>query len=510
MDYGKNVMNSLREKLTSLDVNYLVIILVALSQGITGLSDLAISYLYKDDLKLEPSQVSRINSIATIPWIVKPIYGLISDSFPIFGFRRKPYLFFFGITATICWLLMSFWVDSISKALTIVLINQTATAFCNVIGEALVVETSQKQKETDPDAGAKNVSMYFFIKSCGSLMTAFSSGALLEYMDKRKVFLITATFPIMIVASAILLKEVKVRSRGDHSSGIVIQGGSEYGAIPNEISQGQENTDLKSQISLFWSFLKMGAIYKPVIFIFLYMMTPSYGDPLFFFYTNVLQFSPMVMGRLRLIYGIATVLGILTYNKYLKNVSFKKIIWSTTLLSMTFNMFSIVVVSRFNLKLGIPDFWFCMTADALTTALGEINTMPLLVLACNICPKNIEGTLYAFLMSVINLGSLIANQFGAVLTNSLGITNSDFHNLSWLIFIANIVLILPMPSLFLIDESAYSSSNSEQHVNEHQPIIENGGSQASTHTSDRYKSSSKCSSANFDFEDNNFNNFRNS
>lgn len=456
----------MREKITSIDVNYLVIILVALSQGITGLSDLAISYLYKDDLKLEPAEVSRINSIATIPWIVKPIYGLISDSFPIFGFRRKPYLFIFGLVVTSCWLLMSYWVDSVAKAITIVLINQTASAFCNVIGEALVVETSQKQKETDPDAGAKNVSMYFFIKACGSLLTAFSSGALLEYMDKRKVFLITAMFPIMIVISAILLKEIKVSERhieNTGNSGAIRENNSSYGAIAEERERrsvvSHAKTDLSSQISLFWSFLKLGAIYKPVIFIFLYMMTPSYGDPLFFFYTNVLKFSPMVMGRLRLIYGIATVAGILIYNKYLKNVSFKKIIWSTTILSMIFNMLSIVVVSRFNLKIGIPDFWFCMTADALTTALGEINTLPLLVLACNICPKNIEGTLYAFLMSVINLGSLLANQFGAVLTTSLGITNSNFANLSWLIFIANIVLVLPMPSLYLIDESAYSSSN---------------------------------------------------
>jgi folate/biopterin transporter len=471
-------MKSLREKLASIDINYLVIILVALSQGITGLSDLAISYLYKDDLHLVPAQVSRINSIATIPWIVKPIYGFISDSFPILGYRRKPYLFIFGITVTICWILMSFWVDSLTKALFIVLLNQTASAFCNVIGEALVVETSQKQKDTDPDAGAKNVSMYFMIKSIGSLITAFSSGALLEYMDKRKVFLITACFPIMIVISAILLQETKIKKNQEpqQDSGIIIE--SSYNTIPSDRrmrnSQELSETSLSNQISLFWSFLKMDQIYKPVIFIFFFMITPSYGDPLFFFYTEVLKFAPMVMGRLRLIYGVATVLGIIIYNNYLKNVGFKKIIWATTILSMLFNMLSIVLVSRYNLKLGIPDFWFCMTADALTTALAEINTLPLLVLACNICPKNIEGTLYAFLMSVINFGSLIANQLGAALTSSLGITNNKFDNLSWLIFIANIVLILPMPSLYLIDESAYIAKPEEK--------FENGASPSTTNT----------------------------
>lgn len=93
-----------------IDSNYVVIILVALTQGFTGLSDLALSYLYKDDLNIEPSTVSKINSFVFIPWILKPIYGLITDSFPICGYRRKPYLFFFGLSVMFCWILMSIWV----------------------------------------------------------------------------------------------------------------------------------------------------------------------------------------------------------------------------------------------------------------------------------------------------------------------------------------------------------------------------------------------------------------
>lgn len=94
----------------NIDTNYIVIVLVALTQGFTGLSDLALSYLYKDDLKIEPYTVSKINSFVFIPWILKPIYGLITDSFPIFGYRRKPYLFFFGLNVMLSWILLSVWV----------------------------------------------------------------------------------------------------------------------------------------------------------------------------------------------------------------------------------------------------------------------------------------------------------------------------------------------------------------------------------------------------------------
>jgi len=175
-----------KDQFFGIDKTYLVLFLVSFSQGIQGLSDLALSYLYKDDLKLQPYEVSRITGFIALPWIIKPLYGFISDSFPIMGYRRKPYLFIFGLVVSLCWILMGFYVDSLSKALTVAIICSASTCFCNVIGEALVVELSQKQSKTDKNSGAKNVSMFFMTKSIGSLLTAFSSGALLQYLDKRK------------------------------------------------------------------------------------------------------------------------------------------------------------------------------------------------------------------------------------------------------------------------------------------------------------------------------------
>lgn len=172
-----------RERITN--INYLVIMLVALSQGIQAISELAIIYLYKDDFKLQPFQVSQIAGIMTIPWIIKPLYGFISDSFPIFDYRRKPYLFIAGMIVTMNWILMCFWVNTVLKAIIVLFITSMCTAFYNVIGEALVIELSQFQKDTDPESGAKNVSLYFMVKSSGHLCAALLSGYLIEIMDKR-------------------------------------------------------------------------------------------------------------------------------------------------------------------------------------------------------------------------------------------------------------------------------------------------------------------------------------
>lgn len=52
---------------------------------------------------------------------------------------------------------------------------------------------------------------------------------------------------------------------------------------------------------------------------------------------------------------------------------------------------------------------FTIGDSVMLQIVGELNLMPLLVLACRLCPKNIEGTMYALLMSTINLGSIASD-----------------------------------------------------------------------------------------------------
>jgi hypothetical protein len=43
------------------------------------------------------SQVAIFTSFAGLPWMIKPLYGFISDSLPLFGYRRRSYLVLTGL-----------------------------------------------------------------------------------------------------------------------------------------------------------------------------------------------------------------------------------------------------------------------------------------------------------------------------------------------------------------------------------------------------------------------------
>ena len=57
------------------------------------------------------------------------------------------------------------------------------------------------------------------------------------------------------------------------------------------------------------------------------MITPSTGDAMFYYYTNHLEFRPEFMGRLKMIHGLANLLGIFLFNYVLKDIQFKKMIF---------------------------------------------------------------------------------------------------------------------------------------------------------------------------------------
>src|SRR4029450_4579111 len=63
---------------------------VYLAQGMWYLPNQAITIVLKER-GLSAGDVASFFAITTIPWLIKPVYGLVSDFLPLFGRRRKSY-----------------------------------------------------------------------------------------------------------------------------------------------------------------------------------------------------------------------------------------------------------------------------------------------------------------------------------------------------------------------------------------------------------------------------------
>lgn len=68
-----------------------------INQGFGGaLTRIGTEYYMKDDQKVQPSEAQIYTGITSIPWIIKPVWGLLTDVLPILGFRRRPYFILSG------------------------------------------------------------------------------------------------------------------------------------------------------------------------------------------------------------------------------------------------------------------------------------------------------------------------------------------------------------------------------------------------------------------------------
>lgn len=397
----------------------IAILLVYIVQGVLGLARLAISFFLKDDLGLSPAEVSALIGVAALPWMVKPLFGFISDGLPIFGYRRRPYLILSGLLGAASWVAMATVVNSAWAAMLAIAMGSLSVAFSDVIVDSLVVERARK--ESVGDAGSLQ-SLCWGASAAGGLLTAYFSGSLLEHFSTRTVFAITATFPLIVSGVAWLIAESKVMEQ------------SEWAIVNHQLKE-------------LWKAVSHKSIWLPTLFLFLWQATPTAESAFFFFTTNELHFEPEFLGRVRLVTSVAALLGVWMFQRFLKNVPFRVIFGWSTVISAVLGLSTLLLVTHANRALGISDKWFSLGDNLVLTVMGQIAFMPVLVLAARLCPAGVEATLFALLMSVVNLAGLVSYETGAFLMHQFGITESNFNNLALLVVITNVSTLLPLPLL---------------------------------------------------------------
>ena len=71
---------------------YLFFSFVYFLQGIWGLMSAPLYYLQREVWGLSVSQIALIGCIVTLPWTIKPLFGIIIDSCPLFKKKTKYWL----------------------------------------------------------------------------------------------------------------------------------------------------------------------------------------------------------------------------------------------------------------------------------------------------------------------------------------------------------------------------------------------------------------------------------
>ncbi|CAN6833936.1 unnamed protein product [Brassica oleracea] len=438
---GRNFSSRKKVLGVELSPDNFAVAMVYFVQGVLGLARLAVSFYLKDDLHLDPAETAVITGLSSLPWLVKPLYGFISDSVPLFGYRRRSYLVLSGLLGAFSWSLMAGFVDSKYSAASCILLGSLSVAFSDVVVDSMVVERARGESQS---VSGSLQSLCWGSSAFGGIVSSYFSGSLVESYGVRFVFGVTALLPLITSAVAVLVNEQRVVRPMPGS------GQKENIALANP---GFLQTSKQNMIQL-WSAIKQPNVFLPTLFIFLWQATPHSDSAMFYFTTNKLGFTPEFLGRVKLVTSIASLLGVGLYNGFLKTVPLRKIFLVTTVFGTGLGMTQVLLVTGFNRQLGISDEWFAIGDSLILTVLAQASFMPVLVLAARLCPEGMEATLFATLMSISNGGSVLGGLMGAGLTQVFGITRDSFDNLSTLIILCNLSSLLPLPLLGLLPKDS--------------------------------------------------------
>ncbi|CAK0783008.1 hypothetical protein CVIRNUC_006203 [Coccomyxa viridis] len=499
--------------------------LIALSvayyvQGVKmSLGTLTENYYLKDDLSFDPPGADTWKAIAHVPWMIKPLYGLITDSLPIWGRRRRPYLIICGLAGFLAFGLLSLMPPAAGSALLLMTLGELAIAFSDVVIDGVVVECS---RGADQATAGSLQSICWGSQAIGVLSSAYTSGWLIARVGARPVLGLMALFPLLMCFTAGLIREQRqpdltfaeksspdgpiTGSEGTDNGGLhraysgeqQVQLGLRGAAESREAVRGASQDHLgehwellgptavrsssaahalhagvcrvskvervKAQLRTLWHAVLMPEILLPAAFIFLWQASPSPAGSMFFFYTNYLGFTPEFVGRIQLLDGVAQLLGVYLFNTFLRRVELRRLFFNLTLIGVAAGFTQLILVTGANRALGINDKVFVLVDSVLLTGLGRIALMPALVLAAKVCPEGVEATLYAALMSISNASGGVSELLGAALSKILGITAHEFAGMAWLVLICTVSGLLPLPFLRLVpDINEHSAVSTVEH-----------------------------------------------
>lgn len=324
-----------------------------------------------------PLQVTAYFGALNFPWIIKPLYGLVSDVVPLFGYRRTGYLMLASAGAAIAYAAVAWFDTPVGFALPLVL-TAYAMATASTLCGALLAENGRSVRRSSLFVGQQWLWFYIAI-----MASAFAGGVLIDHLPAlaamKTAALIAAAAPLAIlVATPLLLREPKIRATRQQA---------------RETLQGIAGA------------LRSRMLYLVAAFLFLYAFAPGFGTPLYYHMTDRLGFSQTYIGVLGSIASAGWIAGALLHRWLMPRLSVRALLHLSIVLGTAATLSFLLLTNE-------------VTAALVNFANGVasmIATIASLTLAARHCPRRAEGFAFAGLMSVSNLAEICSINAGAYL-----------------------------------------------------------------------------------------------
>jgi MFS family permease len=375
----------------------------ALSNIAYAIYDLPLRFVLKDELHLDAQKISAFFALGVFSNYVKPLAGILTDSVPLFGTRRRWYLLISLFLCGTGWLVLGI----VPRQYTVMLVTFAITyAMVMVISTTLggvMVEAGQRFR-AEGRLTAQRIAMF----RVGSLV----GGPLGGYL---------ATYPLLVALGG---------SAGLHFLLIPIV--YRYLREPGTATLNRRLWHEAGE--QFRGLVESKVVLAAALMIFLIAASPGFGTPLFFHQTDTLHFSKLFLGNLGLVGAAFGLFGASFYHGACQRLSVRRLLVASVIIHALGTLFYL--------------FYHSPTSALAITALNGVTQtlamLPVYDLAARGTPRGSEALGYSVMMSVWNLTNSLSDWVGSTLFTWYGLT---FHDLVWLNAGTTALVLLAIPFL---------------------------------------------------------------
>jgi predicted MFS family arabinose efflux permease len=365
---------------------------------------LPLQRLLKSDLQVSRQAMASFFAVAAAAWYFKPLAGILSDSVPIFGTRRRHYLLLSAAAASALWLLLGVVPRTYASLLGAVVAVNAMLVVGSTVAGALLVEAGQRYHAT----GRLTSTRYVVQNTCILL-----GGPLGGYLATRSLGLTTVVGAVAAVSvvpvAAVLLREVPGPGRRPAEA---------WAAAAAQLRELARDRPLWAAAGL----------------LLLVYLAPGFQTPLYYYQTDTLNLSSGFIGGLGLVAGAFGLLGALLYGLLCVRVRLRPLLALGIVCSTAATLMYLFYRSGTAAILIEAQNGFFLT-------LAEL---PLMDLAARATRKGGEGLGFALMMSVRNGALALSDIIGSHLVDQYQI---GFLHLVWLNAATTALVLLAVPFL---------------------------------------------------------------
>ncbi|KAF1322654.1 Folate-biopterin transporter, partial [Globisporangium splendens] len=434
-------------------------------------------------IHMPPATTTIYYSVAFFPWNLKPLYGLVSDNFPIAGYHRKSYIVLCEVGAALSLFCTGTFVTSVSGAFVVKILDSVFEAFAQIMLGIFLVDVASE--DATSKTSAKVQSLANGTKNAASIAALLLGIPVYKSKSISATAVICWTSVLPLVAALVCvfgLHETRygasAPSTVSRSGGVdVASSSSSSSAAPGRIP-GRESffASLRESWAAFTAdIVRKCDILLPVLptmaFFFLCSALPGDGTVWYQYTFSLLEDHPECLQYMSLAGMVGRFLSCIMYAKWCSGRNVRHVFVASTVCSVIAGLPRLMLappVAVNQLPVSICTF---SAAESFATAFtSEFALLQLLVVATFYCPTNkeVHGLTYALYLSFMDFGGVVSGVVTSWVVSGLGIVADpvtqlvDWRHLWVLVAISAVGQLLVLVFLCVLPEKVNSDAGTDQ------------------------------------------------